>query len=88
MVGDFVKDSIEEKSHAETMEQMELSQLLDKAAYEAKLKGSGVHDGFYYHGKAIEEEMLDIIDAYDDYVESGDKAEEIEAIRKQIEGLK
>jgi hypothetical protein len=32
--------------------------------------------------------ILGIIDAYDEYVESGEKAKEIEAIRRQIESMK
>ena len=89
LLGDVVKDSIEEKTRSEMMEHMELYQLLDKAAYEAKLKGSGKDEDLYYYGKDIEEEMLEILDAYDEYVESGEKADEIEQIRKQLksEGL-
>jgi hypothetical protein len=88
MIGSFIKDSIEEKNHDEIMEDMEVMQLLDKAAYESKLKGSGFDDGIYYHGADIEEEMFEIIETYDEYIESGQKSEEIEAIRKQIDGLK
>ena len=87
MLGDFVKDSVEEKSPAETKEQMELFQLLDKSAYESKFQGSGFKDGIYYHGAILENEMMEIIDVYDQYLESGQKAEEMEAIRKQIEDM-
>jgi hypothetical protein len=86
-IGDYVKDSIEEKSKKETMQQLDLYQLLDKAAYEAKLKGSGVHEGFYYHGKELEDQMMDIMDNYDDYVESGEKDEEMEEILLHLEEL-
>lgn len=37
MLGGLVKDSIEDKSRAEAIEEMELFQLLDKSAYEAKI---------------------------------------------------
>lgn len=89
LLGDLVKDSVVEKSKADNLEHIELHQLLDKAAYEAKLKGSGKQDDFYYYGNEIEEEMVEILEAYDNYVESGEKSEEIEQIRKQLksEGL-
>ena len=88
MLGGLVKDSIEDKSRAEAIEEMELFQLLDKSAYEAKLEGSSFEEGFYSHGADIEEEMLSILGSYDEYIESGDKAKEIEAIRKQIESMR
>lgn len=88
MLGDFVKDSVESKTEAETKNQMELIQLLDKSAFESKLVGSGVSAGFYYHGADIEEEMLDIIETYDQYITSGEKEEEMQAIRKHIESMK
>jgi hypothetical protein len=88
-LGDMVKDQLEEKTHSESMAHMELYQVLDKAAYDAKLKSSGKQDGFYYYGVEIEEEMLDIMETYDTYVESGDKARDLEALEKQLreEGL-
>lgn len=87
-VGNIMKDSIEVKTQSEILEQMELFQLLDKAAYDVKLEGSGIDDGLYYHGAEIEDEMLSIIERYDKYIESGAKSEEMEAIRKQIESRK
>ena len=60
-----------------------------RSAYEAKLKGSGKEEDFYYYGADIEEEMSEVLAAYDDYIESGQKAEEMEQIREQLkrEGL-
>ena len=88
-IGDMVKDSVVEKTRKENMEHIDLHQLLDKAAYEAKLKGSGKEEDFYYYGADIEEEMSEVLAAYDDYIESGQKAEEMEQIREQLkrEGL-
>jgi hypothetical protein len=89
LLGDVVKDSVVEKTQNENMEHMELHQLLDKAAYRAKLKGSGKDEDIYYYGADIEEEMLEILETYDNYIESGEKAEEIEQIKQQLksEGL-
>ncbi|HLW30517.1 MAG TPA: hypothetical protein VKX29_06640 [Brumimicrobium sp.] len=73
-IGDMVKDSVVEKTRKENMEHIDLHQLLDKAAYEAKLKGSGKEEDFYYYGADIEEEMSEVLAAYDDYIESGQKS--------------
>lgn len=84
-LGELVKDSIEEKSKTAMQSQMEMSQLLDKAAYEAKLKGSSFEDGIYEYGKDIEEEMLELYEKFREYIESGAAAAEDEQIRRQLE---
>jgi hypothetical protein len=86
-IGDMVKDELEEKTYSESMEHMEFYQVLDKAAYDAKLKGSGKQDGSYYYGKELEEKMMEILEAYDEYVESGEKARVLEQLEKQMRDL-
>lgn len=84
-LGDLVKDSIEQKSKAETQAQIDLHQKLCEAAYEAKLMEAGLNEGLYYYGKEIEDEMLEIFDDFKEYVSSGEDAKDTERIHKQID---
>lgn len=86
-LGSFVKSSVEEESEPEIIAAMELHQKLDKAAYEAKLKGSGYEQGIYYYGKDIEEEMLDIYDDFKEYISSGQEEQDTEALFMQIAAI-
>ena len=86
-LGDLVKDHLEEKTREEMLFQISLFQKLDKAAYEAKLKGSGVHEDFYYYGKDLEEQMLEILEEFKEYIRSGEDEADDEAIRKQLEQI-
>ena len=71
-LGNLIKDSIEEKSKSETKAQIDLHQKLYKAAYTAELKEAGFQSGFYYYGKKVEDEMLQIFDDFKDYVITGE----------------
>lgn len=84
LLGDIIAEAVSERSESENKEHIELHQLLDKAAYEAKLKGSGKQDDFYYYGQEIEEEMMRILETYDAYVESGRKTKEMEELESSL----
>ena len=83
-LGDLVKDSTEQKSHAEILSQLDLHQKLSKAGYEAKLSGASLEDGIYSYSEATEDEMFAIFEKFKEYIESGESAEEDEMIRQQI----
>jgi hypothetical protein len=84
-LGDLVKDSVEEKNKAETQAQIDLHQKVYKAAYEAKLRESGLNEGLYYYSRELEDKMLDIFDNFKEYVSSGQDARDTEEIRRQID---
>jgi hypothetical protein len=67
-LGDLVKDTIEAKSKAEMEAQLDLHQKLFKPAYDAELKEAGLHNGLYYYGKEVENQMLEIYDDFKDYI--------------------
>ena len=56
---------------------MQLHQKLSKAAYEAKIKGSGHERDIYFYSREIEDEMHEVFEDFVDYISSGDYDEDM-----------
>jgi hypothetical protein len=89
LLGYLIEDAVTQKTPAQMMAEAELLNKYCRAGYEAKVKGFvELKKGFYSFPKSMEEDMLSIQEEYVEYVESGDRADELEAITKQIDQMR
>lgn len=89
LLGSLIHGEVNQQSQAQMIFEAELLNKLNKAAYDQKIKGfKKLDEGLFGFPNKMEEAMINTYDDFIDYVESGERDQESEVIKKQIDDMR
>lgn len=88
-LGYLVADHVTEKDQKKMIEEMEFSIKICKQGYDqgSTVVFGAVNEGMYTMNQQMEERMLEVLEEFKDYIESGEDAAFDAAIEKRVEEL-
>lgn len=89
LLGNLIGDEVNELSQEELMQATNLVNKLCEAGFKNKVTGyKQLQSDLYCFSKEVEDQMLLTYNDFIDYVKSGERAEEVEAIKAQIDEMR